>query len=111
MKKYYVVIGVYCSISTGETVLLSAEQARSRLHNLEPENVNKDGSGTYVVKNSIQFKRGELFGYDGALPKSMASEAEEAKIEEVKAEEANEADKIKAKKAKVEEAKAKKARK
>ena len=43
---------------------LTKEQAKPRMHNL----------------NALNFKAGEVFGYDGDLPKSVASLAEPVKV-------------------------------
>ena len=47
------------------SVKLSKEQLASRLHNL----INK-GDGVYEIKRPIGFKAGEIFEYDGVIPKS-----------------------------------------
>lgn len=46
---------------------LTEEQAKHRAGNLK-----KLGNGHYEVTGAVQFKRGEEFGYEGDLPKSMA---------------------------------------
>ena len=48
---------------------LSAEQAKSRAHNLKPVKPGKDGAGEYEVVHPIQFKRGETFGFSGQVGK------------------------------------------
>lgn len=45
---------------------LTKEQAASRLHNLKAK-----GKGCYEIVNPVEFKRGEVIGYDGALPKAL----------------------------------------
>lgn len=67
MKKI-AVIGAFISLHSG-TVVLSAEQARSRLYALDPL-----GDGIYAITAPIGFKRGEVFAYDGPLPKSLLME-------------------------------------
>lgn len=47
------------------SVNLSKEQAACRLHNL----IDK-GDGVYEIKRPIGFKAGEVFEYDGVIPKS-----------------------------------------
>lgn len=51
-------------------VELDAQQAATRRHALSAIEVRKDGSGFYQVRQTIQFKRGERFGYDGEVSKS-----------------------------------------
>jgi hypothetical protein len=46
-------------------VELTAEQARDRTHALAKDKVDRDGAGTYTITAPIQFKAGEVFGYDG----------------------------------------------
>ena len=48
-------------------VKLTKEQAAPRRHNLD---VVDEKAGIYEVKNTIEFKAGEVFGYDGELPKA-----------------------------------------
>lgn len=45
-------------------VILTEQQAKTRLHNLEPL-----GEGRYRAVTPLQFKRGEVFGLMSALPK------------------------------------------
>lgn len=49
---------------------LSAEQAKTRSHNLKAIKVDKKGAGEYEVVNPIQFKRGETFAYSGEMSKT-----------------------------------------
>lgn len=70
-------------------VTLTAEQAASRRHALKAVEVNpKTGAGVYEVLQTIQFKRGERFGYDGEVGKNgelRDREAEEiARLEAAK---------------------------
>jgi hypothetical protein len=48
-------------------VELSAEQARDRQGLITAVKADDDGAGTYAItaQNGIQFKAGEVFGYDG----------------------------------------------
>ena len=72
--KKYVVIGVVANVNSG-IVIISAEQAKPREHNLMPLDVDeKTGAGAYEVLQPIQFKNGEVFEFDGVFPKMMASE-------------------------------------
>jgi len=48
---------------------LSGEQASSRRHALK-----EIDAGLFQVVSSVEFKLGEVFGHDGDLPKSMASQ-------------------------------------
>lgn len=60
------------SLHTGR-VVLDAKQASRRKHLLKPIEVDKDGAGTYeIIKGPVNFKKDEIFGYDGQLPKSCA---------------------------------------
>ncbi|BDU72912.1 hypothetical protein [Mesoterricola silvestris] len=69
MKKI-VVIGAFISLHSG-TVVLSVDQARSRRYALDPL-----GDGIYAITAPIGFKRGEVFAYDGPLPKNLLLELE-----------------------------------
>lgn len=51
---------------TGGVLLLSPHQARARLHALKHE-----GGDEYQVLLSMQLKAGEVFGFDGELPKHL----------------------------------------
>ena len=84
----YVAVAV-CRIAAGK-VVLSAEQARSRLHNLAALDAGERGDGVYEIVNPIEFKRGETFGHCEPIPKAMAhlladpdSAAGQAVIDEV----------------------------
>jgi len=50
---------------------LTAQQATARAHNLDELN-----DGRFRIVQPVQFKAGELFGYDGDLPKSLAARIE-----------------------------------
>jgi hypothetical protein len=56
------------TVNSGK-VGLTAEQAKTRLHNLNPSIIGRDGSGVYEVRAPIQFKRGEKFDFDGQIGK------------------------------------------
>lgn len=70
--KHYGVIGVSVTMRSG-LIRLSDEQAAARKHNLK-----KVGEGEYRILAPIQFKRGEQFGYDGDLLKSLVCELKES---------------------------------
>lgn len=57
----------------GGVVELNNDQYKTRAHNLE-----KIGKGKYKVLSPVQFKRGEQFGYDGEMPKSLAVDLKES---------------------------------
>lgn len=69
MLKKFTVDAPFFSVGSG-IVGLTAEQARARAHNLKAVKVGKDGAGEYEVRNMIQFKRGESFGYSGEVGKN-----------------------------------------
>lgn len=54
---------------------LTKEQAKPRMHN-----INALSNDTFLIINAVNFKAGEVFGYDGDLPKSVASLAEPVKV-------------------------------
>ena len=62
----------------GGNVELDADQFRRRRHA-----VTKNEDGSYAVKNKIQFKAGEEFGYDGDVPKGLAENLAELTDEPV----------------------------
>lgn len=66
----YEVTAVSARINSG-VLELTKEQAGPRMHNLKPIKGNK-----YEVLNTVEFKRGEVFGFDGDLPKVLASALE-----------------------------------
>jgi hypothetical protein len=76
MRKVKVEAAVYV-VASG-LVGLTAEQAKSRTHNLAPVKGQVDpdpksktfGAGVYEVVRPIQFKRGEEFGYSGEVAKN-----------------------------------------
>jgi hypothetical protein len=53
-------------------IALDADQAKARSHNLKAA-----GTGRFEIVRPIEFKAGEEFGYDGALPKSIAEAVDE----------------------------------
>ena len=65
-------------------VQLNKEQAKSRMHNLTLVDGDK-----YQIVNAINFKAGEVFGFDGQLPKSMVdsldTDSEQSKPKKKKA--------------------------
>jgi hypothetical protein len=81
-------------------VAVTADQAKRRRQSLSPikgqveiikdDDGNKSfGEGLYAVTSQVQFKAGEVFGYDGSIPKmyvNEVSEATEEVIEESKVE-------------------------
>lgn len=69
--KQYRVVGKLARISTGN-VELTPEQASDRMHNLK-----KLGGDVYEVLKPIEFKAGQVFGYDGTPGKGQASIVEE----------------------------------
>lgn len=78
--KLYQVDGGPISLFAG-TVSLTRTQALPRLHQLEGGDLAKahqktgakpDARATYVIAGEVHFKVGEVFGYDGAVPKLWA---------------------------------------
>jgi hypothetical protein len=57
----------------GGVLVLSKEQAEDRAHNLTDL-----GKGRYRVNRGIEFKQGEVFGYEGDLPKGLGVEPVES---------------------------------
>ena len=70
MKQYFV-IALAVNIASG-ILALNKDQAASRVHCLEDL-----GDGLYEVKQPVQFKRGEEFGYDGEVNKALLQDLEE----------------------------------
>lgn len=66
--KNYEVTGRSVNVHTG-TLRLSPDQAQRRLYALEPL-----GKGIFRLKKPTMFKHGEVFGFDGDLPKAQARE-------------------------------------
>ena len=70
--KRYEVTSHFVTLHTGR-LDLSASQASDRMHALQ-----KVQEGIYTVLSSIQFKRGEQFGYDGEVNKALLQHLEVA---------------------------------
>lgn len=56
------------TVSAGAVLGLSAEQAARRALAIK-----RLPDGSYIVERPTMFKAGEVFGYDGDLPKALAS--------------------------------------
>lgn len=54
-------------LGPGTIVGLTPDQARTRLHNLTPLKER----GVFNTTGPIEFKRGEQFGYEGAISRAM----------------------------------------
>lgn len=50
---------------TSGVLVLSDDQVRRRSHKL------KKVDGGYQIMDTVEFKKGEIFGYDGSVPKNM----------------------------------------
>lgn len=59
------------TFGAGAVFGLSAAQADSRRPALQPA-----GDGMFVAVAPVQFKAGEVFGYQGPLPKALADDLE-----------------------------------
>ena len=66
MMKLYEVVAPYAGVNSGR-VEITPEQARARRFALEPL-----GDNLYRVTQPTGFKRGEMFGFDGDMPKALA---------------------------------------
>jgi hypothetical protein len=66
MMKLYEVVAPYAGVNFG-MVEITPEQARARRFALEPL-----GGDLYRVMQPTGFKRGEVFGHDGEMPKCLA---------------------------------------
>ena len=66
MMKLYEVVAPYAGVNSG-MVEITAEQARARRFALEPL-----GGDLYRVTQPTGFKRGEMFAFDGDMPKALA---------------------------------------
>jgi hypothetical protein len=66
MMKLYEVVAPYAGVNSGR-VEITPEQARARRSALEPL-----GDDLYRVMQPTGFKRGEVFGHDGEMPKCLA---------------------------------------
>lgn len=67
--RFYEVKNDYITIRAGSLVALGTNQARARAHALE--HIEGD---RYRVRMEVGFKRGEVLGYDGEIPKILASQ-------------------------------------
>ncbi len=67
----YSVVGPSVNFSDG-VLELSEEQYGARAHNLEDL-----GKGRYKIVNTVQFKHGEMVGYEGEVNKTLLSLIEE----------------------------------
>jgi len=77
----YIVTGMFARLSSGK-LELTEKQAKQRMQNLEKTNQD----GVFNIVKPVDFKRGEVIGYDGAFPKAMAEIMEkEEPIKPVKA--------------------------
>ena len=65
--KEIVVTGKQATLRSG-TVKLTTDQAASREHGLEKVEGKKD---LYTIIDAVSFKRGEVFGYDGEISKTL----------------------------------------
>lgn len=68
MKKYRAIRLI--TLDVGSIVKLDKKQAADRKGRLEAL-----GSDRYKLKESLQFKAGETFGFEGELPKSIGVDA------------------------------------
>lgn len=75
MKKL-IVIGISANFHTG-VLLLSDEQARARSYALKTL-----GDGLFEIVSPVQFKRGEVVGFEGPVNKAQLQEIQEIKEEE-----------------------------
>jgi len=66
MMKIYEVVAPYAGVNSGR-VEITPEQARARRFALEPL-----GDDLYRVTQPTGFKRGEMFAFDGDMPKDLA---------------------------------------
>ncbi len=64
----YIVTTFWVNLSTG-IVELTEKQYSSRQHNLK-----KLGGNKYDILKPVQFKRGEVFGYEGEMGKSLGKD-------------------------------------
>lgn len=63
----YIVTGMFARLSSGK-LELTEKQAKLRSQNLE----RTDQDSVFNIVRPVDFKRGEVIGYDGAFPKAMA---------------------------------------
>lgn len=67
MKKYTLVGAA--TFGPGAILQLTADQATPRAHALKAL-----GEGRFEARAAVQFKAGEIVGYEGDLPKAMAAQ-------------------------------------
>lgn len=72
MKKYQFIVAGNLPVSS--LVELTDKQAKRRSHALENQ-----GKNVYRVMKPVMFKAGEEIGFDGDLPKNIASSVAEKK--------------------------------
>ena len=80
--KLYEVTAPVVNVITG-TVRVTPDQFRARRHALMLVGEAEDGTVEATVTQSVGFKRGEVFGYDGEMPRVLAvsmSEVEEQSV-------------------------------
>ncbi len=68
--KDYIVINGQASLHSGK-VKLSPSQAKDRAHNLKTIDAEK---GLFEIINTVNFKNGEEFSYDGPVNKAQLEE-------------------------------------
>lgn len=64
------------TMSAGAVLAMSPGQAARRV-----QSIKRMPDGNYLVERPVMFKAGEVFGYDGDLPKSVAKSAEKQRAE------------------------------
>lgn len=74
--KFYTVTGRTAGFGAGQRLKLTRAQVDSRAHRLTLVDEKK---GVYEATAPIEFKKGEAFGFDGDLPKTIAVLVEETK--------------------------------
>lgn len=70
---FYEVIGRFIKLAEG-MLCLDKDQYRKRQHQVKVIENEEDESRTYAIKQTVTFKKGEVFGYDGALAKNCVNE-------------------------------------
>lgn len=83
MKKFEVINPKGVTLASG-VLQLNKDQAGSREHALR-----KLGDGLFLIEQPVQFKLGEIFGYDGEAGKALLAEMEP--VEKTKAKSAKKA--------------------
>lgn len=63
----YIITGRSVRITSG-MLELTAEQAKARAHHLEALQ-----DGRFQIVTTVEFKRGEVIGFEGDLPKALAA--------------------------------------